>query len=419
MNHDQLRILALTSVAHFMNDGLSAIFPLMFPLLATLITSNLLIAVIATVFYIFSSFASPYATSRAEKSGNMGRGMGTGILILAAGTIGMGIVVAPLRVLPYVSYGLILIFAAVAGFGSSFFHPIGASLIQSTFGEEVQGFALGTNGIAGSSGRALFSTISAAVFLYLELSHNTYLAIVYGMVVLGFAGIVVALLVLAYFTRGKGTPARGKYTGPRSRIGILPVVRKTWLLVLITVVRNISGTGVFIFLPTFLISEKFSSYSLGLGFTMTIVLAGSIAGQPLFGKMSDIIGRRASLFITTIGSGLFMILFLASTSLYPYSVVFLVLFGTFAYSGFPILLPIAYSQLTPETRATGNSVIWAAIGSGSAAGPIITQLLAQRGLAGSLYGSFLLLSVITVAVAFLSFAVSVKGDRRQTGKVIS
>ncbi len=404
MNSDQVRTLALTSVAHFINDGQFAIFPLMFPLLAYFVTSSYLIAVIATVFYIFSSFASPFATSVAERSGNMGSWMGIGLLVLAIGTIGMGLAILPSYSLPGASYVLVLIFAAVAGLGSSFYHPIGASLIQSSFEQNVQGVALGTNGTMGSLGRALFSTISAAVFSYLALGHDTLHALVYGMAILGFSGLALAILVLLYFTRGRYSSVRKKNT-EKKMVRLGPVMRRTWLLVLITVVRNVQSTGVFIFLTTYLLTEKFLSYGVGLGFVYTLMLAGPVVGQPLFGRMSDMVGRKASLFLTTIGSGAFMILFLVSGSFYPYSLVFLALFGTFAFTGFPVLLPIAYSQLPPESRATGNSIVWAAIGSGSAAGPVVTRFLAGNGLAGSLYGAFIALSAVTIAVAFLSLAI--------------
>lgn len=413
MNGEQVRTLALTSVAHFINDGQSAIFPLLFPLLAYFVTSSMFIAIIATVFYILSSFASPFATGWAERSGNMGRGMGVGLLILAFGTIGLGIAIAPSISSPEASYLLVLVFASVAGLGSSFFHPIGASLIQLSFEEHVQGFALGINGTSGSLGRALFSTISAAVFSYLTLAHDTYFALMYGMIILGFSGLVVALLVLAYFTHGRGVTAKRRQSAREQIARLGPVVRRTWLLILITVVRNVQATGIFIFLSAFLLSEKFLTYGVGLGLVFTVMLAGPIGGQPLFGRMSDYLGRKASLLVTTIGSGAFMILFLVSSSLYPYSLVFLVLFGAFAFSGFPILLPIAYSQLPPESRAAGNSVIWAAIGSGSAAGPVVTQLLAARDLAGSLYGSFMVLSVVTVLISFLSLGVRVNRDVKE------
>ena len=406
MKREQASTLAVTSVAHFINDGQSAILPLMFPLLAYFVTSSLLVAVIATVFYIFSSFASPYATAMAERSGNMGRWMGIGLLILAVGTIGMGLAIAPSHAFPTASYVLILVFASVAGFGSSFYHPIGASLIQLSFEENVQGIALGTNGTLGSLGRALFTTISAAVFTFLAVGHDNYFALVYGMAILGFAGLVVSILVIMYFSSVKYASFARKRTA-KKRVSLGPVIRRTWLLILITVVRNIQSTGAFIFLTTYILSRGLLSYGVGLGFVYTLMLAGPVVGQPIFGRMSDLLGRKTSLFVTSVGSGLFMILFLLTSSLFPYSLVFLALFGTFAFTGFPILLPIAYAQLPPESRATGNGVMWAAIGSGSAAGPIITRFLAEGSLAGSLYASFAILSACVIAVSFLSFAVRI------------
>lgn len=411
MNGEQVRIIILTSISHFINDGQSAIFPLMIPLLGFFVTSNLLKAIVASAFYALSSFASPFAVSWVERGGNMGKGMGIGLLVLALGTIGIGVAVIPSQTLPTISYFLVLFFAAVSGFGSSFFHPIGASLIQTSFGEDVQGTALGINGTAGSTGRTVFQPLTAIVFLFFLEPHGySYDSLVYGLTILGSFGLIISILVIMYFSSRQVHASQSKRAKSSRRVPIGPVIRKTWVLILITIVRNVLGTGVFINISLFLIAEHFTNYNIGLGFILALLTVGGIVGQPLFGRMSDFLGRRAGLFITTIGSGASMLLFLATTSLYPYSLVFLALFGTFAFSGFGVILPIAYMQLPPENRIVGNGVIWAAIGSGGAAGPLIAQLLAEKWAAGSLFYSFAVLSAATVAAAFLSLAVRITGN---------
>lgn len=407
MKKEQVRILALTSVAHFLNDGLSAILPLFLPLITVLVTSKILYGAIAAVFYALSSLASPFVSARADRSGRTGKWMGGGLLVLSLGTMGMGLALIPSGISPSMSFMLLLLSSAVAGFGSSFFHPMGASIIQDWFEEEVHGIALGINGTSGSLGRALFSTISAAIFAYFALGYGGLEPAVLGMVLMGTAGVLVASVVLLYLRRGGKSADRARGTGRRGDMRFGPILKRIWLLVAITVVRNISGTGILIFLPAFLLSEKFSSYGVQLGLIMTVILAGPVAGQPLFGRMSDKIGRKASLFITTAGSGLFMLAFLATTSFYPYSLVFLVIFGAFAYSGFPILLPIVYNRLPPESRAAGNGVIWAAIGMGSAAGPLVAGLLAENGYAGSYFSAFAILAGITALSSVASLAVKV------------
>lgn len=410
MKTEQARVLVLTSVSHFMNDGLSAVLPLFFPLLTFLVTSSILYGAIAAAFYALSSLSSPLVSARAYRSGNTGRWMGYGLIILSLGTMGMGAALIPSGVLPSISYVLLLLSASAAGFGSSFFHPMGASIIQDTFDEEVHGMALGINGTAGSLGRALFSVISTSIFFYLAIAYGRHYSAVLGMLVMGIAGLAVAAVVLSFF--GQAVAGRTPASTGRGRIPFGPILRKIWVLVAITVVRNISGTGILIFLPTYLIGRGFASYGVQLGIIMTLVLSGPVVGQPLFGRMSDRLGRRAGLFITTAGSGVFMLAFLSTSSLYPYSLAFLVLFGAFAYSGFPILLPIAFNLLQPEERAAGNGVIWAAIGLGSAAGPLASGLLAEPAFAGSYSTAFAILSALTLAASSAAFAVRAEGARR-------
>lgn len=384
-----LSLMLITSVSHFINDGESAFFPVLLPLIAYAVTDRIAAAVVVAVFYIFSSFLSPVTTSLSHRRGNPGRGMGAGLLFLGLGVMSTGL--SLFRDTGSFSFVFLTLSAALAGFGASFYHPLGSHLIQHNISGSNAGLAMGVNGSAGSLGRALYSTIFVAAFEAFSLP--------WGMIAIGASGGAVALLVM-YFFRGESANIE-QTRSVRGAVG--PVIRSSWLLLLITVVRNVAGTGVLIFLPLYLISVHFISYSISLGLLLTLTLGLGIVGQPLFGRASDRLGKSVTLFITTFGTGLLLILLIWVRTLFA-TLLFLPLFGMFAYSGFPVLFPVVFSRLQPEYRPIGGSVVWAAIGAGSAAGPLIVAFLSTGQALGSLGNAFIALAFATLIVSFLSFA---------------
>jgi FSR family fosmidomycin resistance protein-like MFS transporter len=400
-------ILITTSVAHFINDGESAIFPVLLPPLAYYVSGSFELAAVVACFYLFSSFASPVAVSAIKNRGHIEKGMGEGLTILGAGIAAMGISVAMIHRFGMLAYAGVVLSACLAGFGSSYYHPIGSSIVQNTFPENRLGLALGINGSAGSIGRSLFLTLSVAAFI-LEKLYG-------GLIILGAACIVAALPMELYFSRKfRPTPKQNR-TEAVMRKGIRDSARLTraiWPLLAMSIIRNLESTGIVLYLPTFFIDRGIMHYGIYLGLTMTAIMALPIAGQIIMGLVSDRIGRVKTLFLTTLISGVFVLLFL----LYPYNiyldVVTLGLFSVAAFSGFPILFPIASHMVSGDDRYLSSSLAWMSVGLGSAISPLIIVLLSQRWALGSLYASFAALAVATAAVSLLSFTGKIKNAGR-------
>ncbi len=400
-------ILIVTSVAHFINDGESALLPVVIPLLAYSISSSYALAAVAACFYLFSSFGSPFAVSRVARSGNTGRGLSEGLLILGIGISLTGLCAAFLGRYTQLAYAGIIVSSCIAGFGSSYYHPIGSGIVQKSFRSDAMGLALGINGALGSFGRAIFLTISVLAFGELMLSG--------GLLVIGAACIAVALPMrfFFHFYEGDAEPASGA-GNVRNWNEIGPVVRGTSPLIVMTFVRSAASTGIILYLPTYFIRAHLLPYGLSLGLTMTFILSLPIPGQIMIGWISDRIGLVRTLFLTTFMSGIFVMMFL----LYPLNIYFdaisLAFFSLFAFSGFPILFPIATKMVDAGEAHLSRGVVWAAVGFGAAVSPLLIVLLSERWAFGSLAASFFVLSAATSFVSLLSFSRRIRSTERAT-----
>ena len=398
-------VLMVTSAAHFINDGESAVLPVVIPLLAYTISSSYALAAVAACFYLFSSFGSPIAVSRVARSGNTGRGMGEGLFILGAGMSFLGLSASFLRTDASLAYAGIIASSCIAGFGSSYYHPIGSGIVQKSFGSDSVGIALGLNGSLGSLGRAVFLTVSVVAFEALMLSG--------GLVIIGVACMAIASPILLFFRFLEGdavTAAGGRHE--RSWDRVPQTVRATWPLIVMTFVRSAASTGIILYLPTYFIGTHLLSYGLSLGLTMTFILSLPIPGQIMIGWVSNRIGLVRTLFLTTMMSGAFVIVFLLHPGSIYFDAVSLAFFSLFAFSGFPVLFPIATKMVESRDSHLSRGVMWTAVGSGSAVSPLLIVLLSERWAFGSLAASFFVLSVATVAVSLLSLTGNMKSAER-------
>ena len=381
-------VLATTSLAHFVNDGTVFFVPVMADLLASRgHVSAPVITVMLTAFYLSSSAAGIAVGRLADSGGSRGAKMAMGILGLAAGLLLFaGAVAAP-------SLGertlLALLAALVAGVGSSAYHPLGASLIVAAFPPQGRARALGANGALGSLGRALYPTLFFAVTGL--IASRTAAVVV-------FAALAAGAALLLWMNRVDARPAADSSPATRqsekpSRGGWLD--RNIAILTLVSLLRSMAFTGMVAWLPTYFTRERGLGLSGELGLMVTLVYAGGIVGQPVFGLLADRLDKRLMLAVATLG---------AAATTFGYlnlggapGLALLGLFGLFNFSGFPLLMSLVADYAPQGSSSTANAFVWG-LGStgGQALGPLVIGLLAlssyQR-----LAGSFEALALVAVA----------------------
>ncbi|MGC8510577.1 MAG: MFS transporter [Acidimicrobiales bacterium] len=339
----RVRVLVVTSLAHFMNDGMAFFVPVLAALLAVgHASSPVVITAMLTVFYLASASFGVVVGLVAATGPSRGRVMALGLFVVALGlwgfVVALGSAPGPGR------DALAIASAIVAGVGGAVYHPVGGSILQSTFGASA-GRALGVNGSFGSLGRALYPTLFVAVSA-LAVSRDGAVAI--------FAGLGVASALVIALTLGRVPSSEGSGpTVPIARPGLRSLLtRSVVALMVIAFLRSVAFIGVVSWMPIYLTSHRHLGVA-SLGLTVTIMYAGGIVGQPVFGLLADRFDKRWMLALDSVGSALATVAYVASSG--AWATVFLLLFGFFTFSGFPLLLSLVPDYVAPETLSCLSS----------------------------------------------------------------
>ncbi|HUY55801.1 MAG TPA: MFS transporter [Candidatus Nanopelagicaceae bacterium] len=387
----RIAVLATTSLAHFINDGTVFFIPVMADLLASRGSlSAALITAMLTIFYLTSSGAGILVGRLADKGGGRGAKIAIGILSLGVGMFLFAVAIAWTH---GAARGTLSIVAAlVAGVGSSFYHPLGASLISDAFDPSNRARALGANGAMGSLGRALYPTLFFVVTGLVASQASA--VVVFGVVAAGAAALLWTVRV---------DPRQPRVEGAATATD--PVTPGPWLdrnIVILTVVsfvRSVAFTGMVAWLPVYFTHERGLGLSSELGLVITLLYAGGVLGQPLFGLFADKLDKRMVLAVSTLGAAGAAIAYVHNGG--ALGLALLGIFGVFNFSGFPLLMSLVADYVPKGTSSTANAFVWG-LGStgGQAIGPLLVGLLALSSYS-HLASSFEILALAAIAVTAL------------------
>ena len=155
------------------------------------------------------------------------------------------------------------------------------------------------------------------------------------------------------------------------------MARKSPLAVLfLTVFVDLLGFGILIpILPTY--AKSFGASATEIGFLSAIYSLTQMAFAPVWGRLSDRVGRRPIIIATALGACVAYVVFGVAESLW----LLFVARGFAGMCGANIATAQAYvaDVTTPETRARGMGMIGAALGLGFTVGPAVGGLAAHFG----------------------------------------
>ncbi len=442
------RTLTFTSIGHFMNDGMVFFVPVVADILAkNHRTSPMLVTAILTVFYVASAAIGLVVGRMADRIGKRGLLVSLGIFILSLGLL---IFYLSLTVPAGITSDTLAIIAAVmAGIGSSFYHPLGGSIIQLIFDIKSRGKALGINGAFGSLGRALYPSLFFIVAALAISKTNTVM-------IFAVLGILVAAAIAYGIGRLPNThasPARipdaasadspdtanpadtvittnqaattptitsqgalhsaDTSTNPTDQVNPRSIksifTKSVIVLTIISFMRSMAFIGIVSWVPIYLTTQKHLGVSSQLGYTMTIMFAGGILGQPFFGQMADRFDKRIVLALNSIGSALSIFAYISFSG--AGSIVSLVFFGFFTFSSFPLLMSMVSDYVPRESFTTGNAIVWG-LGStgGQALGPLVVGLL-TFGSYSHLGTAFIVMAIVAI-ITVLATPLMKKVDSR-------
>ncbi len=432
----RLRSLTLTSLGHFTNDG--TVF--FVPVIAAIVASHRsvspgVVTLLFLVFYTTSTVLSLFVGRLSDHLGRPASLMGLGLGILSAGLFGFYLALAatsgPLLV------AALLGSAFLTGAGSSFYHPLGASVLQASFRDRSMGMALGINGALGSLGRALYPSLyfaaaavignygSVALFALVGLAAGA--AIWLGVRVpvaergtasapepagsLGGAARSTSAVPESSAvpeTSAASAPARARPGGRPAGAAPTParpadaLTRGILTLTVVAFLRSSATQGIASWIPTYLATQRGLGVSADLGVAVTTMYAAAIIGQPVFGLLVDRLDKRAVLAASSIGSAASMLGYLGAPGGWI-GTAWLFAFGLFTFSGFPLLLSMATDYVPRGANSLANALVW---GFGSTAGGAIGPL-ATGVLIGGDYARLGFAFAVLAAVAVLSGAATV------------
>jgi len=361
----RLRVLFLTSIAHFINDGSGIVYSVVYPIFTlSWGLSYTQISIVSTVM-LLSSMLMSFVVGRV--SDTMGKdsqmlSLGMGLWSLALGLLYLAAV--------FGDYAILLLSALLGGVASSFYHPLGASLISRHFSlDSSRGLALGINGSMGALGRSLYPLIATAILA--SPTNELFLT-------LPLASLLVSLLIMQL--PGGNITSRNEVRDVKG-LGLILA-----MLTYIALVKGMLPQGFITFLPTFLVKEAGYSYGIDVGLAVMIALIGSILAQPVLGAVSDRWGRGRTMLITTAMGGVVTMIYVLVYRHVVLSYVILFLFGLFSFEAFTLLLAYVSELVPAEYLSRANSIVWGiGISGGGALGPIIVGLLADHVGLGSSY----------------------------------
>ncbi len=363
------RVLALTSLGHFANDGAVFFVPVIVDLLAVtrhvgapLITASL------TLFYLSTALGGVGLGRLVDRRRLQVQGMVAGLLGLSAGLILFAVATDNVLV-PF----FLVVASVVTGLGASLYHPTGSSILQARYRGGNLGRYLGINGAAGSLGRAVYPTLLFLVAL-------PFASQSLGVVFFAAVGIAVAAVIFAGL-RGlpdlhPATATTPQTAGEDGRRGAAPrvVSGSIVLLAVISLLRSVAFFGILSWIPEYISFERGAGAGLSLGTIMTLMFAGGILGQLVFGKLVETHDKRLILVVNTLLSALLLFLYVVTSGFL--SLAFLGLFGFINFSGFPIFMSMISDYVPRGSTTTANALVWNLGGTGGQAiGPLLVGVL--------------------------------------------
>ncbi|PKO12812.1 MAG: MFS transporter [Chloroflexi bacterium HGW-Chloroflexi-10] len=192
--------------------------------------------------------------------------------------------------------------------------------------------------------------------------------------------------------------------------------RRNLIILFFTLVVIMMGFGIIIPLLPFVL-ENFGGGGKELGFLMAIFSIAQFIFSPIWGSISDRVGRKPILLIGAFGNALAMLFFALSTELWMlYAARGLA--GILSSATLPSAMAFIGDSTDEKNRGGGMGVIGAAMGVGMVLGPGIGGTLAKFSMTLPFYVAAIL-STIAMVLILLVLPESLKKEQRSTSRKIS
>ncbi|BAB59702.1 glycerol-3-phosphate transporter [Thermoplasma volcanium GSS1] len=344
---ERIKALTFTSLGHFTNDFNILLFSVLITYYHRYFGISLaLLGAIAIIYNIISGFLSTPIGRYADKTRAYRGLMMLGIFILGVSLFLFGFSFLSASFVIWI----MLIAVIFLGIGQAFYHPLGGSILNVTYGERAAS-ALGINGAFGSIGRSALPVILVPLILLVGKAYALFVAGTYMFV----AGVVI-YAGLSFLKKREipnrsreASSAANKETYLRYR-GVLAII------VAMIFIRAMFLTGTTTYISQFVLDRVKSEIL--MSYILTISFLTAVIGQPVFGRLTEKYGGKWSISITTILSTLFFIFFMLSGDNAVLDTVTYAAFVFMAFTGFPVLMGYVNQIVPNNISTTANGLVW-------------------------------------------------------------
>jgi MFS family permease len=297
------------------------------------------------------------------------------------------------------SYWPLVLCVSLVGIGNNLWHPTAIPTLASRFPGR-KGLVLSIHGMGGNVGDAVAPLVIGALLATLTWRQVVFVNVA--------PGVLIACLILVYLGSlrlggevAEKKPAKEGQTLTEYFRGLRELV-KNKNMILLTVsssFRTMTQTGLLTFLPVFLAYEM--GYSpLWVGACMFLLQAAGFAASPIAGHLSDRMGRR-SILMSSMAMTAVVLFFMAVAGKSNLFIFFIAVLGFFLYAVRPVLQAWILETTPKKMGGTSIGVLFGAQHIGSALGPVLGGLIADR--YGLMAAFYFLAATIVVANLFVFF----------------
>jgi len=347
--------LTTLSFAHYFNDTYSMILPGLIPILIPLFGLSYFQAGLAAMLLVAIPAVLQPLLGHFGDAGKAKQVLIGGLILVSISTAFFG--AAP-------NYIIFLLLSGIAGVGLAAYHPQATLFLSTDFGGG-KGKALGIHGVGGSLGHFSGPTL-------ITILASTVIGWQLGLVLLVIPTILVAVAcwVILHTSDLSSTSSVKHVPYSIKKALTIPVI----ILSIVMALRTSVYRGITTFLPAFFVAEGISLLYAG-AFTGVLLSAGILA-QPLFGLISDRIGRKIVILTTMLALSplVFVFAFLVAISqLLLIIVLFLIGFCIFA--TFPVGLAFSAELGENNVAITVGIVTGISMGIAAMIPPIIGYII--------------------------------------------